>query len=409
MSILKKRTSFILLAALAFVPLAHADDWPTYRHDNQRSGVADETLDFAALNPQWTWEADAPPQPAWHGPAKWDAFSGNMDLRSMRDYDPVYYTIAVGDAVYFASTATDKVYALDAATGAERWNRVVDGAVRIAPTWSDGALYVGTDSGTIYCLQADTGATRWRFQAAPTTERLISNGKMISRWPCRTGVLVSQGTAYFGAALLPWRTGYLHAVNAETGESEGGFKKALQGATLEGALLASATRLYAPQGRSAPLVFQRGDGAELGPVEGGAGVFALLTPDEEIVLGPPSQKEKFVALSNPQTGDTIAAYQRGNYMIVAGDHAYILRDNELMAVQRGTRKKAWRTPCDGPLTLILSGDTLLCGGRGKVSAYATADGRKLGEKTVTGRVYGITVAHGRLYLSSDTGDIYCYK
>ena len=103
-----RRPVFLCLAAFAW-NVALADDWPTFRHDARRSGRTAERLDAAKLREQWVWRSLHPPQPAWAGPAKWDAYKNLRGLRSMRNYDPVFHVIAVGDAVYFGSSVDDAV------------------------------------------------------------------------------------------------------------------------------------------------------------------------------------------------------------------------------------------------------------------------------------------------------------
>lgn len=90
--------------------------WPTYRHDNRRSGVTPESLAFPLVR-QWVWKSPQPPQTAWSGPAKWDAYSGNSGLQSMRNFDPCFYVTSDGERVLFGSSADDAVHAIDAATG----------------------------------------------------------------------------------------------------------------------------------------------------------------------------------------------------------------------------------------------------------------------------------------------------
>ncbi len=400
-----------LLAALTITATGWAEDWPTYRHDNRRSGVTPERLDVAALQEKWVYRSPLPPQPAWHGPAKWDAFSGTMDLRSMRNFDPVFYTIVVGESLYFGSTAEDAVFRLNAEDGAIVWTKTVGGAVRIAPAFADAKLYFGADDSFAYCLRADDGEEVWRHSPAPNADRIPSNGKLVSRWPCRTGVLLADSKAYFATALLPWREAFLCAVDAQSGKPEGDgcFTKELTGVTMEGALLASNTKLYVPQGRSAPMVFNRATGDHLGNVESGGGVFALLTPDNKIVLGPSDQKEFFVALNDPESGDKVASFDRGNFMIVTEDRAYVLKDEELLAVERPGGEALWSVASDSPFTLILAGDVLLAGGKDKVTAHAVADGAVLATFPVDGRAYGITAANGALYVSTGTGAIHCFR
>ncbi len=405
------RQSIVCLAAtLVWCSTAVADDWPTYRHDNRRSGVTSERLDVKKLSESWTYTSPYAPQPAWYGPAKWDAFAGIRGLRSMRNYDVVFHVAVAGESLYFGSSATDAVYCLDAATGNQKWSHTVDGPVRIAPTYAGGKLYFGADDGHAYCLDAASGSPVWKFKPSEDDRVVANNGKLIPLWPCRTGVLVDAGRAYFGAGLLPWREAYLCAVDAETGSSEGPglYSKTLSEVTVEGAMLASPARLYVPQGRSAPMVFNRADGSHLGDLEGGGGVFAVLTPDAQIAHGP-GNKTGWITVSGAETREKIATFSGGNVLIVTEDRAYILKDTELEARDRATGKKVWTVPCACPYTAILAGDTLLAGGNGEVAAYATDTGKQIATIPVTGRAHGLAVANNRFFISTDTGAIHCFE
>ena len=106
------------LFLFAAVTIVHANDWPTYRHDNRRSGVSQEQLPVQ-LKEAWVYKSSAPPQTAWSGPAKWDAYSGNKDLQSMRNFDPAFFVTSVGKDVYFGSSVDNAVHCLDAGTGKE--------------------------------------------------------------------------------------------------------------------------------------------------------------------------------------------------------------------------------------------------------------------------------------------------
>ena len=57
--------------AIVGARVSYAEDWPTYRHDNARSGHTSQTLAIDRLHEQWVWRSPQPPQTAWAGPAKW--------------------------------------------------------------------------------------------------------------------------------------------------------------------------------------------------------------------------------------------------------------------------------------------------------------------------------------------------
>ena len=396
---------------------ASADDWPTFRHDNHRSGKTSEKISAASLQSLWVWQSPQPPRPAWAGPAKWDAFAGLRGLRSMRNYDPVFHVIAAGGRVYFGSSADDSVYCLEAATGQQRWSYTTDGPVRIAPACVDGKLYFGSDDGHAYCLRADDGCLLWQYSPAPSGRRILNNGRLIPLWPCRTGVLVDLqsgdgGTAYFATGMLPWKASYLCAVDAQTGQLQGPgrYVQTLSGATMEGALLASRQRLFSPQGRIPPRVFDRAGGRSLGSLDGkgGGGCFALITDDDHVLHGP-GNKTGWITDSHAATREKIATISGGNEMVVAGDTAYLLTDTRLSAMTRSSGKTRWNKPCEYPYALILAGETLFVGGRDAVAAFAVRDGALLWQGKVVGRAYGLAVAGGRLLVSTDEGAIHCFR
>ncbi len=179
-----------------------AEDWPTYAHDNRRSHTTAETLTLP-IKRAWTYQSPDFPQTAWTGPAKWDAYSGNDGLQSMRNFDPAYFVTAVGNKVYFGSSADNAAHCLEASSGKELWIAFTDSAVRLPPSIAGGRAHFGSDDGFAYCVDADTGKQLWRFSPAPDAKRIPSNTKLVSPWPVRTGILIEDDRAYFAASLFP--------------------------------------------------------------------------------------------------------------------------------------------------------------------------------------------------------------
>jgi len=405
------------LLIVAWGPTARAADWPTFRHDNHRSGQTAESIAAEQLEPCWTEQSPHPPQPAWAGPAKWDAFAGIRGLRSMRNYDPVFHVAVAGKRLYFGSSVDGSVRCHDTTNGQLCWTFQTDGPVRIAPTIVGGRVYFGSDDGYAYCVDAEDGELVWKHCPGSRERLILNNGRLIPLWPCRTGVMVEGtpgqgGTAYFAAGMLPWKESYFCAVDAATGEVEGPGRYAhtLGGTTTEGAWLASSNRLYVPQGRVPPLVFDRETGKSLGSLDGkgGGGCFIVLTDDDRVLHGP-GNKTGWISESNAETKQRLASFSGGNAMVVAGEHAYLLTDDRLSAIDRQTKKPAWNVPCDCPFELISAGDTLFVGGRDKVCAVDTADGATLWEGKVFGRAHGLAVADGALFVSTDEGAIHCFR
>jgi len=389
---------------------ASSADWPTYQHDPRRSGVTAETVQATVLREAWVYRSATPPQPAWAGPAKWDAYAGIRGLKSMRNYDPAFHAIVVGQSVYFGSSADDSVYCLDARSGQVRWVFTTDGPVRIAPTYAAGRLYFGSDDGAVYCLEAASGALVWRVRPGPEARLILHNGRFISPWPCRTGVLVDAGTAYFAASLFPWKESYLCAVDATTGQAEGPgrYVRRIEGVTFEGALLASPQRLISPQGRVPPLLFDRAEGTALGALQGGGGCFVLLTEDARVLHGP-GNKTGWIQESRETDRSKLATFDGATALVVRGEVSYVLTRTHLAAVDRTTRQSLWHTATDCALALVLAGDRLVAGGDDRVAIHSAQTGERVWQAAVQGRAYGLAVADAALFVSTDEGLTYCYR
>ena len=400
----------IALTLISHTCVVQCADWPSFRHDNYRSGKTPESLDATGLVSQWTYQSSTPPQTAWYGPAKWDAYAKVRNLKSMRNYDPVFHPIVIGDSVYFGSSVDDAVHCLDAKSGKQRWQFTTDGPVRIAPTYHKGKLYFGSDDGQAYCIDAKTGKRIWTFRPKEPGRLIVNNGRMIPLWPIRTGVLVDDGVAYFSAGMLPWKDSYLCAVSAETGkvEGDGHFVKKLSNVTIEGPMLCSLTRLVAPQGRIPPLLFDRKTGNKTGQLSNGGGVFVMITADDHILHGP-GNKTGWITDSNVKTGAKLAAFPGANAMIVHGNVAYVLTDRTLAAVDRSKKRILWKQDGNFPHDLILAKDTLFAGGKDSVAAFDAKTGRALASLKVNGRAYGIVAANRALFVSTDEGEIRCFR
>jgi len=450
---------FILLAvqligldsAVAQVESGETDaigNWPTYRHDNRRSGVTTSDLNFP-LKTRWVYRSSQPPQMAWTGPAKWDAYSGNSGLQSMRNFDPCFYVTSDGQQVYFGSSADDAVHALDLLTGKEKWVRFAGAAVRLPPTIAKGHVYFGSDDGFAYCCDKSSGDLIWRRQAGEGNKRITSNRKLMSLWPVRTGVLVEGERAIFAGSLVPWETSFLWSVDALSGETNGDqcFRRELVNVTLQGALLASTKRLFVPQGRAAPLAFDRGDGTPRGKIGEAGGVFCVLSEDDMLFAGPPHQKERDdqIRVADVDSSASVASFSGTNRILVAGELAWLSTDGKLKCLNRELNVKAqeqlrkiqgdvkkktitaeqakpileatqkqlkdawlWEVASDVPFDMIKAGDAVVVGLNGSVCAYSVTDGRQLWRVALPGTAHGLAVSAGMLFVSTDLGHIHAF-
>src|SRR4030042_5241075 len=245
-------TFFILLAVSS---LGIAENWVTYRSDITRSGISSETVG-PGLFLQWKYVPAHKPKPAWPMPAE--------EMPRMHN-DNAYHVVIADGSAYFGSCTTDKVYSIDVAKGEVRWTFFAEGPVRFAPTVYEGKVYFGSDDGYVYCLDCKDGSLVWKYRPGPSDEKIIGNGRMISLWPVRTGVVVDNAIAYFAAGVFPYEGLYICALKASDGSEvwkndtlgDRAHELEFGGISPHGYPIASRDVLYIPSGRSMPAGFNR--------------------------------------------------------------------------------------------------------------------------------------------------------
>jgi len=319
-----------------------------------------------------------------------------------------------------------------------------------------GRLYAGSDDGYIYCIEITVGKVVWKVRICKSQRKIPGNGRLISVSPVRTGLVVDGGAVYGCAGIFPEAGVALCALKTDDGATI--WNKPLMDISPQGYMLASQTKLYAPTGRANPVVFDMGDGSFLGALGGPAGAFALLTGDS-VAFGPGSTGE--IGMADPETNETIATFE-GLRMVVRERMSYLQTETAIIAVDRihrleqarrlnelrksqeqisqklkggvgpaeainltaklnslkGTAAKVeagmkqsvmWNIPCSHNNELIMAGELLFAGGDGEVAAYSAKDGSLVWKGPAEGRAYGLTVASGRLFVSTDQGVIHCYR
>jgi polyvinyl alcohol dehydrogenase (cytochrome) len=132
-----------------------ASDWPQFRRDARGTSAS---------------AAPFPARPGMALPERWRTAVG-----------PSVYgqPLVVGDTVYATAALEGSVAAYDAASGALRWSRALDGEIFAAcdggPSrpgiWgaaavAGGVVYAAAPDGFLYALDAATGEVRWRAQVA---------------------------------------------------------------------------------------------------------------------------------------------------------------------------------------------------------------------------------------------------
>jgi outer membrane protein assembly factor BamB len=113
-------------------------------------------------------------------------------------YDYFASAATVADGTVFIGSADKKLYAIDAASGHEKWNFETQGIVRSTPAVAGELVFIGSHDHHVYAVNAGTGELKWKHD---TLKAVVSSP------------LVVNGTVYIGS-----RSSDLFAFDAATGK-----------------------------------------------------------------------------------------------------------------------------------------------------------------------------------------------
>lgn len=427
-------------------------DWSAYRGDAQRSATTSDQLPDQ-LQLRWRHQAGRPPAPAWPAPARSSLWQSLQSIQPRVIEDRVFHPLAVGDAIYYGSSAEDAVVCLAAESGQVRWRFFCDGPVRFAPWVDHDQLIFGSDDGSLYAVDRHDGRLRWRRSLAPEQRWVSGNGRLISAWPIRTGVVVSDGVVYAAVGLFPTEGTFLHAVRAEDGESV--WVQPLSGYSPQGYLLASSERLYIPTGRANPVSVPLAVGSPVTRYDGVGGSFALLV-DDLLVAG--GGNDGTLVASRSPTAERLVDYS-GQQMVVTSDRSFLQTHDRLVCIDRGRQLelvqqqqrltaererlsqqlkqvggdrqaerrlraemvtisqaldsvsealeacRLWEVENDLASSMILAADRLVTGGHDRVAVFDAHSGERLWQAAVEGEVRGLALATQQLVVSTSAGHL----
>jgi len=398
----------------------HSADWPTFRHDSERSGSTPHALS-AKLNKVW------------------EASLGRS----------VSACVIVGDTVYAGAPDEHCVHALDLADGKPRWRFVAGGRVDTPPTVHGGRVLFGCADGYVYALRAGDGVLAWRLRAAPRERLITAFGDVESAWPVHGSVLVLGESVFFTAGRSTLLDGgiYAYAADVATGK------------------ILSEKRLQTPHDRPVGIsTAWNDDSGRLNDVLVGYGgtvymrlekLFDGKTSDPRVPVGPlhstaglrDSSWFSRVGwyLGERSYGEYLVSDARSVYGVRAragrsvnggffspGAEGYELFGADLKTVSSKAKRPGDRWSVRVPVrvhAMVLAGDTLFAAGTpdaidstdpwgaydgrrgGKLLALSPADGKiltdcALGTAPISD---GLAASRGRLFVSTAGGEIICYE
>ncbi|MFK8114674.1 MAG: PQQ-binding-like beta-propeller repeat protein [Rubripirellula sp.] len=153
-------------------PLAAVDteravnDWPTYRHDTNRSGTTGLPIE-PKVSPKWT---------------------ANLGGR-------LTSPVISNGTVYVAKIDQHTLVALNETDGSEKWSYTIGARIDSPPTIHRGRVIFGGTDGWVYCLTTD-GDLAWRYRAAPMDRRTMAYEQLESLWPVHGSALIVNDTVY---------------------------------------------------------------------------------------------------------------------------------------------------------------------------------------------------------------------
>ncbi len=423
------RNSLVLSLAIAFAvqtdPSTGARaDWPQYRRDAARSGFTPDPVP-ASVEAQWRYRAVQAPVRAWP--------------RSQRlTFDRVYRPVVAGGRVFFGSSADGAIRALDAATGEEIWSELTDGPIRLAPVaWKDRVI-VGSDDGFVYSFHASDGTLAWKRRLGASRDFVLGNERLVSRAPVRGGAVLVGDELYIAAGIWPTEGVTVACLDAASGavnwanDSLGtlfmaqphGGANARSGVAAQGHLAATDDALFIPTGRAVPAALARTNGdlryfhLQKYGNRGGAGI--TIAGPWFFNGGRPYTIDAGLAEKEPAGGhvvalpDGIARFDRGRLT------TYRWTMRELVDRKGNQREVPALSPtrvvdpseAAEPLELtahefVVAADTAIVGGAGLVVGIDLATGAERWRHDIDGAVAGLAVSAGRIFASTDRGEIVC--
>ncbi|MGW0943486.1 outer membrane protein assembly factor BamB family protein [Streptomyces sp. NPDC002623] len=372
------------------VPLLHGPS-PNRRGSISRRallGLAGILTAGAGLT-SWKILADNGPEPPWKFPTG----------------DAVYSSPAVADDVVYVVGNDNKLYAVDTATGKERWIFAANGVVDLSPAVADGVVYVvGSTDGILYAVDASTGKKRWAF---------ATSGTMYVSPTVADGVVYVVGISSDNA-------GGLHAVDATTGKERWTFAAVLYAspAAADGVVYISNgyDDLYAMDATTGE---KRWTFAISGVVDSSPAV-----ADGVVYFGSSGNDGGLYAV-DATTGKKRWSFAANVYSspAVADGVVYFssssVNEGKLYAVDTATGKKRWTfdlgavtyDPSSMTSSPAVADGAVYVGSKdGNLYAVDAATGKKRWAFATSGRVYSSpAVADGAVYFGSTDGNLYAVR
>ena len=409
----------MLSSGLVRAEMAGWDAGPTAKYESAE-------LTFP-LQLAWSHKPTAVPQPAWPAPARGSYWQELERIEPRMVDDRTFVPVASVDSVWYGSSADDSVHCLELSSGKLTWRYTADGPIRFAPIIADDQVFFGSDDGQVYAVERKTGKLRWKKRLRDD-QRILGNGRVISRWPIRSRLALADQTLYVSAGLFPSQGVDLLALAV----SDGALRWRKQtNFPVNGELCITQDELWVPMGRGHRVAVDRHAGEIIGPLTGQAGTYAKQLGDW-IVTG--RGNDGMLSVSQRKSRQHlgllparhVAADQHHVYLLGRGKLTAIAHDtwenlmNEIVTHGGSLTQKLrradfwkdqahWQVACPHEAALIASQRAVIVGGEGHVAAYDSLTGQLVWETATAGRVESLTLETEHLLMTNDQGQLTCWK
>jgi outer membrane protein assembly factor BamB len=260
----------------------------------------------------------------------------------------------------------NRVVALDALSGRERWTAEISGPMQGSPAAADGALYASDAGGTFTSFDVGSGAVRWSIEIGPTRHPVVvdgtiyvgtedgrylglasSDGSVVWSWQAPAGAGPATGTVVGQTAYVSADDGNLYAVSLADGSERWHFhvrsgRVSTPAITADTVFVASLQSGAEPAGEIYALDLATGaerwryrtpSGNQIAPPttlgdvvyspSSDQGLFALDAADGSI---------RWQAETGPMSGQSPA---------IVGDVVYLVTDRSLAAFSRSDGGRLW--------------------------------------------------------------------
>ncbi len=312
-------------------PLAAEEQgWFQYRAGEQRSSHVPEDLP-EQWSRSWVFESPLPPSPAWPDPAPRSFWQQLTNITARITEDQAFHPVIAHDTIFWGSSSENLVRAVDARTGSLKWEFHCEAPVRYAPVCDGGGrVWFSSDDGRLRCVDALSGELIWQKRIGPNGEMIPGNGRMISRWPLRTGVMLANNRLYTTAGLFPSQGIWMVGLDPHDGREL--FRRKMD-STPHGYMLAGGERVFIPTGRSTPLSLAANGSGEFHDIGGLPGTFAVIDDSRNTIMTGPGNSGEINWAETAPAGGRLARF-KGQHLSLTPTFTILAHEDVITCIDR---------------------------------------------------------------------------